>query len=110
MPHKLSDVYAANITAGAAVLTAVALIITALSVLLPTLRATRKTSTQVNAVHTIVNQRFTDQQRHIIALREQLLRLGQEPVIDQSLPVTGQADAERFGISLTEGVEKGPDA
>lgn len=74
------------ITAVATVITACGGLLLAVSVLLPMLRQTRQ-------IHTIVNQQRTDQQRYNIALVELLKKNNIEIPIDQSLPVTGQADA-----------------
>lgn len=94
-------------TAAGAV-TAIATALTALFVLLTSVisfnvqRTTRKTerkvdeaTVQLGAVHTIVNQQRTDQQRYQIALVELLKKHGITVPIDQSLPVTGQVDADK---------------
>lgn len=92
--------FAGIVTAVATMFTALGGMILAVSVLLPILRSTRQTqrlaketADQVKVVHTIVNQRFTDQDRYIIALTQQIIGLGAIPNVDQSRPVPGMPDA-----------------
>jgi histidyl-tRNA synthetase len=82
------------ITAIATVITAVGGLVLAVGVLIPILRQTRSLDKKVDTVHTIVNQQRTDAQRYNIALAELLRKNGIEVPIDQSLPVTTQADAQ----------------
>jgi hypothetical protein len=81
------------ITAAATVITALGGLILAVAVLIPNLRTARATNKQVGTIHTIVNQQRTDSQRYQIALVEALKKAGIDVPIDQSLPVSGIADA-----------------
>lgn len=81
------------ITAIATLVTAVGGLLAVFIVLIPILRNTRVTTSQVESIHTIVNQQRTDAQRYNIALTEALRKAGIAVPIDQSLPVTGQPDA-----------------
>lgn len=87
------------ITAVAATFTALALVITAVSVLIPTLRKAREATvltaennrltahaiTQVEEVHTIVNQQRTDALRYQRALVSALHQAGIKVPVDQSI-------------------------